>query len=58
VCSSDLKGFDEVYGARPLKRVIMREIQDPLARLIIEGKVKDSSKIQLSLDNAGVINFF
>jgi ATP-dependent Clp protease ATP-binding subunit ClpB len=52
------KGFDEVYGARPLKRVIMREIQDPLARLIIEGKVKDSSKIQLSLDNAGVINFF
>ena len=31
--------YDPVYGARPLKRVIQRHIQDPLANLIIKGKV-------------------
>jgi ATP-dependent Clp protease ATP-binding subunit ClpB len=31
-------GYDPVYGARPLKRVIQRNLQDPLANLILEGK--------------------
>ena len=33
------EGYDPVYGARPLKRVIQREIETPLARLIVGGKV-------------------
>jgi len=48
------KGFDPAYGARPLKRVIQKEIQDPLARLILEGKIKDGDAIQVSAE-AGVL---
>lgn len=51
------KSFDEIYGARPLKRVIMKLVQDPLARLIIEGKVKDGSKLELVLNNKAEIDF-
>ena len=45
------KGFDPVYGARPLKRVIQRHIQDVLARKILEGTLKDGAKIRVSLDD-------
>ena len=45
------KGFDPVYGARPLKRVLQRHIQDALARKILEGTLKDGAKIRVSLDN-------
>jgi ATP-dependent Clp protease ATP-binding subunit ClpB len=41
-------GYDPVYGARPLKRVIQRRLQDPLAELLLEGKVSDGSKINVS----------
>ncbi|MEX0808551.1 MAG: ATP-dependent chaperone ClpB, partial [Dongiaceae bacterium] len=34
------KGYDPVYGARPLKRVIQRELQNPLAKTILEGRIK------------------
>ena len=44
------KGFDPVYGARPLKRVIQRHIQDALARKILKGDLKDGAKIRVSLD--------
>ncbi|HVG18569.1 MAG TPA: ATP-dependent chaperone ClpB, partial [Blastocatellia bacterium] len=36
-------GYDPVYGARPLKRAIQREIETPLSRLILKGEVKDNS---------------
>ncbi len=39
------KGYDPVYGARPLKRVIQNEILDELALQIIEGKIKENSKV-------------
>jgi ATP-dependent Clp protease ATP-binding subunit ClpB len=39
------KGFDPVYGARPLKRVIQREIANPLAMKLIEGAIKESSEV-------------
>ena len=42
------KGYDPAYGARPLKRVIQKELQDPLARLILEGGLPDGSAIQVS----------
>ncbi len=41
-------GYDPVYGARPLKRVIQRRLQDPLAELLLEGKISDGSKIKVS----------
>jgi len=44
------RGYDPVYGARPLKRVIQRELQDPLARLILEGAVKDGETVPVSFD--------
>ena len=40
-------GYDPVYGARPLKRVIQRRLQDPLAHLLLEGKIGDGSKVKV-----------
>ena len=42
------KGFDPVFGARPLKRTIQRYMEDPLASEIISKKFKDGSKIRVS----------
>ena len=39
------KGYDPAYGARPLKRVIQKAVQDPLAELILSGKIKDGEKV-------------
>jgi len=41
-------GFDPVYGARPLKRVIQRHLQNPLAEKILSGEIKDGDAIQVS----------
>ncbi|MFC1659073.1 ATP-dependent chaperone ClpB [Pseudomonadota bacterium] len=41
------KGFDPIYGARPLKRVIQREIENLLANAILEGKIKDGTTVKL-----------
>ena len=41
-------GYDPVYGARPLKRVIQRRLQDPLAQLLLEGKILDGSKVSVT----------
>jgi len=48
-------GYDPVYGARPLKRVIQRRLQDPLAQLLLEGKLSDGSKIKVSAGRSGLI---
>jgi len=40
-------GFDPVYGARPLKRYIQREIETPVARLIIAGKISDGATVSI-----------
>ncbi|MEM1306650.1 MAG: ATP-dependent chaperone ClpB, partial [Pseudomonadota bacterium] len=42
------KGFDPTYGARPLKRVIQREIQDELAEQILSGTVSDGDLVTVS----------
>ncbi|HTP75984.1 MAG TPA: ATP-dependent chaperone ClpB [Rhizomicrobium sp.] len=47
-------GYDPVYGARPLKRVIQRRLQDPLAQLLLEGKVLDGSKVKVSAGKNGL----
>ncbi|WP_419906011.1 ATP-dependent chaperone ClpB [Kiloniella sp.] len=48
------KGYDPVYGARPLKRVIQRELQNPLASLILDGSVRDGDSLRISADDAGL----
>jgi ATP-dependent Clp protease ATP-binding subunit ClpB len=47
-------GYDPVYGARPLKRVIQRRLQDPLAQLLLEGRIADGSKVKVSATKAGL----
>ncbi|HMN86457.1 MAG TPA: AAA family ATPase, partial [Bauldia sp.] len=42
------KGYDPAYGARPLKRVIQREVQDPLADRILAGEIPDGSKVKIT----------
>lgn len=45
------KGFDPAYGARPLKRVIQKEIQDPLALYFLEGKFKEGDTVVVDFDS-------
>lgn len=51
------KGFDPIFGARPLKRVIQNMILDELALQIIEGKIKDGDKVAIGLDKDKKITF-
>jgi ATP-dependent Clp protease ATP-binding subunit ClpB len=44
------KGWDPAYGARPLKRVIQRSLQDPLAEMILAGDVKDGDRVAISVE--------
>ncbi|MEL6830930.1 MAG: AAA family ATPase, partial [Pseudomonadota bacterium] len=48
------KGYDPVYGARPLKRVIQKELQDPLARLLLEGRIHDGDTIQVGVEGSSL----
>jgi ATP-dependent Clp protease ATP-binding subunit ClpB len=43
------KGYDPTYGARPLKRVIQKWVQDPLAQMLLAGEIGDGSTIKLSV---------
>ncbi len=43
-------GFDPIYGARPLKRAIQQRIENPLAKLILEGKFMANQIIEVSVD--------
>ena len=47
-------GYDPVYGARPLKRVIQKKIQDPLAELLLAGEVTDGQALEISVDGNGL----
>jgi ATP-dependent Clp protease ATP-binding subunit ClpB len=49
------EGYDPVFGARPLKRVIQRALQNPLAELILSGEVKDGDIIPVSAGGEGLI---
>jgi ATP-dependent Clp protease ATP-binding subunit ClpB len=42
------RGYDPVYGARPLKRVIQKELVDPIARKLLAGDLEDGSVIQVT----------
>ena len=48
------KGYDPAYGARPLKRVIQKEVQDPLAEMILAGTIKDGEKVEVTAGKQGL----
>ena len=45
------RGYDPVYGARPLKRVIQRSLQNPLATQLLEGKISDGDTVEVAVEN-------
>jgi ATP-dependent Clp protease ATP-binding subunit ClpB len=47
-------GYDPVYGARPLKRVIQRSLQNPLAELILAGRITDGETVHVSVGEGGL----
>ncbi len=48
-------GYDPAFGARPLKRVIQRELQNPLASQMIEGKIPDGASVTVTVDDNGLV---
>ncbi len=51
------KGFDPVYGARPLKRVIQKHVEDPLAEEILRGNFGDGSNVRVQKGEDGELEF-
>jgi len=51
------RGFDPVYGARPLKRTLQKDIQNPLALKILEGSYKSGDKVLIDVDSKGDLKF-
>ncbi len=49
------KGYDPAYGARPLKRVIQKYVQDPLAEMILEGKIHDGESVRITAGKDGLM---
>jgi ATP-dependent Clp protease ATP-binding subunit ClpB len=47
-------GYDPVYGARPLKRVIQKALQDPLAEKLLAGEIKDGDKVRVGAAKDGL----
>ena len=48
------KGYDPAYGARPLKRVIQREVQDPLSEMLLAGEVGDGATVNVTTGGSGL----
>ena len=49
------KGYDPAYGARPLKRVIQKYVQDPLAELILSGELRDGEHVPVTATGSGLV---
>jgi ATP-dependent Clp protease ATP-binding subunit ClpB len=49
------KGYDPAYGARPLKRVIQKYVQDPLAEMVLAGKIHDGETVKISAGKDGLM---
>jgi ATP-dependent Clp protease ATP-binding subunit ClpB len=50
-------GYDPVYGARPLKRTIQQEVQNPLALAILEGRFREGDTVKVDVDKKGQLTF-
>jgi ATP-dependent Clp protease ATP-binding subunit ClpB len=49
------KGYDPAYGARPLKRAIQKYVQDPLAEMLLDGKVHDGETVKVTAGKDGLM---
>jgi ATP-dependent Clp protease ATP-binding subunit ClpB len=49
------KGYEPAYGARPLKRVIQKYVQDPLAEQVLQGKIHDGETVKITANKDGLI---
>ncbi|HAL60929.1 MAG TPA: ATP-dependent chaperone ClpB [Chloroflexi bacterium] len=49
------EGYDPVYGARPLRRVIQRQLADPLAKEVLEGRLSEGDKVKVDLEGGNLI---
>ena len=49
------EGYDPVFGARPLKRVIQRSLQDPLAEMILSGAIAEDSDVAVHASPDGLV---
>ncbi|MBI3356559.1 MAG: ATP-dependent chaperone ClpB [Nitrospirae bacterium] len=49
------RGYDPVYGARPLKRLIQQELETPIARLLVKGELRDGDTASVDVQNGDVI---
>lgn len=49
------QGYDPIYGARPIKRVIQRQIENPLAMEILEGTILEGTKLSAETDGDRIV---
>lgn len=49
-----IEGYDPIYGARPLKRLIQKEIQNQLAKKLIAGEIKDGDEVKITLEDGSI----
>ena len=48
-------GYDASFGARPLKRVLQRHVQDALAELLLSGEISEDQQVPISAEDAGLV---
>jgi ATP-dependent Clp protease ATP-binding subunit ClpB len=49
------RGYDPVYGARPLKRLIQQELETPIARLLVKGALRDGDTAAVDMKGTGIV---
>lgn len=49
------RGYDPIYGARPLKRIIQRYLQNPMANMLLQGTISDGDTVHVSADDCGLL---
>ena len=49
------RGYDAVYGARPLKRLIQQEVETPIARLLVKGELRDGDTVSVDTKNEQLV---
>ena len=51
-----IEGYDPAFGARPLKRLIQREVQDPLAMKLLAGEIRDGDAVTVDAGIDGLVS--
>ncbi|HET7439527.1 MAG TPA: hypothetical protein VFJ56_08490, partial [Nitrospira sp.] len=49
------RGYDPVYGARPLKRLIQQELETPIARQLVKGELRDGDTAMVEVKNKAIV---